>query len=67
MSGPEQIPCGECDTGIYDFYPFEAGQKMFGECPTRIDALRIAPRCKNFPKRICFGARDWIISSDLPK
>lgn len=61
-----QMPCGCCDAGTYSATPVLNGLAMFGSCETRKDALRAAPRCKHNGKRICFGARDWIISMTFP-
>lgn len=62
----DDLPCGECEAGVYDMVPFMAGIAMFEHCKTRKQALAAAPMCTEDSKHICFGARDFIVSSDFP-
>lgn len=64
--GLYKMPCGHCDIGTYDAVPLTNGLNTFGSCSSRREALRAAPRCKNEPDHICFGARDWIVSASFP-
>jgi hypothetical protein len=60
------LPCGQCDTGVYSYEPFVAGIETFRGIATRKQALAAAPKCKCESAHICFGARDFILSMDWP-
>ena len=62
----DDLPCGNCDAGIYAAEPVIAGLSMFGGCSSRKEALACAPRCKRDSGHICFGARDWIRGQTFP-
>lgn len=62
----KEMPCGCCDAGTYAYEAIQGGLDLFGECTTRKEALRSAPRCMHRPKQICMGARDFIVASTFP-
>lgn len=62
----EQMPCGRCVAGTYDYDAVLNGLAMFGESTTKREALKIAPRCQIRPTQICMGARDFIMTAKFP-
>lgn len=62
----DDMPCGRCDVGVYDFYAMMAGFEAYADCASPKQALSRAPRCKDDPSHVCFGARDWIVTAGLP-
>jgi hypothetical protein len=60
-----KMPCGGCDTGIYSPTPVMNGLAIFGECASRKEAIRAAPRCRH-ASHICYGALDWIQGTQFP-
>jgi hypothetical protein len=62
----KELPCGCCSAGVYAYEAIKGGLELFGQCQTRKEALRSAPRCSHRPKQICMGARDFIVASTFP-
>lgn len=61
-----KIPCGHCDAGTYEIEPIFHGLRTYGNCQTKREALRLAPRCKHDVGHICYGARDWVDGTTFP-
>jgi hypothetical protein len=60
------LPCGLCRAGVYALEAVAQGYEMFGECKTQKAALLAAPRCGSDHSHVCFGARDFIVSTEFP-
>lgn len=62
----KDMPCGCCRAGVYAYDAILGGLELFGQCSTRKEALKVAPRCIHRADQICMGSRDFIVASTFP-